>query len=235
MTVCLRIFPFGTGFRDGGTQCHAGKTGGRYFEPLAAGGLCGPLPAVQLVGTDPLSKQLVAYHSATRLNRRLHRLNTEVLPLAPPELEMLARLWERESRLLPLVLYLDAEDLGATEMERSGALSRFLSRSEGLFFVGIREFTPRLGRGPQVIDVAKPTSAEQQSAWAAALGPSAADSPARLAGQFSLNMTSIEISLDWRRPRQRMIRSRWLMPPGTCAEPANARDSTRWPSGWNRK
>jgi hypothetical protein len=160
------------------------------WQQAASGG---PLPAVQLVGTDPLSKQLVAYHTATRLNRRLHRLNAEALPLAPPELEMLARLWERESRLLPLVLYLDAEDLGATEMERSGALSRFLSRSEGLFFVGIREFTPRLGRAQQAIDVAKPTSAEQQSAWAAALGPSAADSPARLAGQFSLNLPSIEI------------------------------------------
>jgi len=106
---------------------------------------------------------------------------------------MLARLWQRESRLLPLALYFDAEELGGTEMERSGPLSRFLSHSDGIFFVGIREFTPRLGRAHQAVDIAKPDAVEQQSAWAAALGPDAAHSPAQLAAQFNLNLPSIEI------------------------------------------
>jgi hypothetical protein len=153
----------------------------------------GPLPAVQLVGPDPLSKQLVAFHVATQLNRRLYRLNTELLPAAPLELEMLARLWQRECRLLPLALYSDAEELGGPEMERSGPLSRFLSRSDGIFFIGVREFNPRLGRAQQAVDVTKPAATEQQATWAAALGPEAGAAPARLAAQFNLNLPSIEI------------------------------------------
>jgi hypothetical protein len=153
----------------------------------------GPLPIVQLVGSDPLSKQLVAYHVATQLNRGLYRLNAEALPSTPSDLEMLARLWQRESRLLPLALYSDAEELSGLEIERSGPLSRFLSRSDGLFFVGVREFTPRLGRAHQAVDVAKPSPSEQQSAWSAALGTGAGDAPAQLAAQFNLNLPSIEI------------------------------------------
>jgi len=153
----------------------------------------GPLPAVQLVGADPVSKQLVAYHVALQLNRRLYRLNAELLPAAAGELELLARLWQRESRLLPLALYFDAEELSGSEAERSGPVSRFLSRSDGIFFIGVREFNPRLGRARQAVDVAKPAVAEQQAAWAAALGPGAAEAPARLAAQFNLNLPSIEI------------------------------------------
>ena len=152
-----------------------------------------PLPIVQLVGADPLSKQLVAYHVAAELGRRLYRLNAETLPATPGELELLARLWQRESRLLPLALYFDAEEAGPAEMERSGPLSRFLSRSDGIFFVGIREFTSRIGRAHQAVDVAKPNVAEQQAAWTEGLGADANDAPAQLAAQFNLNLPSIEI------------------------------------------
>ena len=162
----------------------------RGWQQAAA---AGPLPAVQLIGPDPLSKQLIAYHVASQLNRRLHRLNAELLPSAAGELELLARLWQRESRLLPLALYFDAEELSGPDAERSGPVSRFLSRSDGIFFIGVREFNPRLGRAQQAIDVAKPAVAEQQAAWATALGSAAADAPARLAGQFNLNLPSIEI------------------------------------------
>jgi hypothetical protein len=162
----------------------------RGWQEAAANG---PLPVVQLVGSDPLSKQLIAWHVATQLNRRLYRLNAEALPPAPLDLELLARLWQRESRLLPLALYSDAEELSGSEIERSGPLSRFLARSDGLFFVGVREFTPRLGRAHQAVDVAKPSPSEQQTAWAAALGTAAGDSPAQLAAQFNLNLPSIEI------------------------------------------
>ncbi len=153
----------------------------------------GPLPAVQLVGADALSKQLVAFHVASRLNRRLCRLNPELLPPVPADLEMLARLWQRESRLLPLALYFDAEDLGGAELERWGTLGRFLTRSEGVFFIGVREFNPRLRQASQAVDVSKPTATEQQAAWTAGLGAGADDAPARLAGQFNLNLPSIEV------------------------------------------
>ena len=150
-----------------------------------------PLPVAQLLGPDPISKQLVAQDAAAKLNRRLYRMPVSLLPSAPADLETLARLWQRESRLLPLALYLDAEEIDGTAAERSGALGRFLARSDGVFFLGLREVMPGLGRTYVASDVAKPTAAEQQSAWAAALGESAPDSPPELAAQFNLNFPSI--------------------------------------------
>src|ERR1051325_4611168 len=55
----------------------------------------GPLPVAQLLGADPVSKQLVAGAAAARLRRYLYRLPVELLPAAPGELESLGRLWQR--------------------------------------------------------------------------------------------------------------------------------------------
>jgi hypothetical protein len=152
-----------------------------------------PLPPVQLLGADATSKQLVAQHAAVQLGRRLYRLPVELLPSASADLETLARLWQRESLLLPLALYLDAQEPDGTTAERLGSLGRFLARSNGVFFLGTRELVPRLaGRSPIALDVAKPTSAEQQIAWSEALGPSVKESPALLAAQFNLNFPGIQ-------------------------------------------
>ena len=152
-----------------------------------------PLPPVQLLGADAISKQLVAQHTAVQLGRRLYRLPVELLPTASADLEPLARLWQRESLLLPLALYLDAQELDGTTPERLGSLGRFLARTNGVFFLGTRELMPHLaGRNPIALDVAKPTSAEQRAAWSEALGADANESPALLAAQFNLNFPSIQ-------------------------------------------
>ena len=91
------------------------------------------LPVVQLIGADLLSKQLVAYHAAAELNHRLYRLPVELLPANPVDLDTLARLWHRESCLLPLALYLTAEELNGEAAGPAGPLSRFLSRSAKFF------------------------------------------------------------------------------------------------------
>jgi hypothetical protein len=151
----------------------------------------GPLPVMQLLGSDPVSKQLVASHAAAQLDRFLYRLPVELFPSAPADLETLARLWQRESLLLPLALYLDAEELDATNADRFRALSRFLAHGNGMFFLAVRESVPRLARDQVALDIAKPTTTEQQSAWSGALGASAPDSPSELAAQFNLNLPNI--------------------------------------------
>jgi hypothetical protein len=151
----------------------------------------GWLAATQLVGADSLGKQLVAYHAAAELNRQLYRLPVELLPANPLELDTLARLWQRESRLLPLALYLTAEELNGEAAGPAGPLNRFLSRTDGVFFVGVREILPHVGRAHVAFDVAKPTAAEQKTAWRAALGDNGQDHAALLAGQFNLNLPTI--------------------------------------------
>ncbi len=152
------------------------------------------LPVVHLLGPDASSKQLVAASAAAALNLRLYSLPLDLLPTTPADLEVLVRLWQRESILLPIALYLDAfeADLGASGEGRAGLLQRFLTRLDGVLFLDTRERQPGLNREILALDIARPTSAEQRAAWAAALGQQAGACPARLAGQFSLDVAEIE-------------------------------------------
>lgn len=154
-------------------------------------------PVAQLVGTDPGSKLAVASQVCTTLNRRLYRLGAEALPAQVGEVETLARLWQRESFLLPVALYADAENVDGSPTDASIAMQRFLSREVGLVFVGVRDTPLRLACSNFVLDVAKPTGTEQRQAWLAALGSASGeeDSDAiaqALSGQFSLNLQEIQ-------------------------------------------
>jgi hypothetical protein len=155
------------------------------------------LPVVQLLGTDALSKRLIAWHAAGALQLNLYRLPAKMLSVHTGELETLARLWQRQSLLLPISLYLDAhESEGAQPAEGQEALvsrlNRFLMRSDGIFFLDTRDVWPDLDRASLTLDIRKPTPAEQQAAWAAALEDEAVDNPARLAGQFNLSLAEIQ-------------------------------------------
>ena len=154
---------------------------------------------VQLVGPDPVSKQLVARQAASELGLHLYRLPAELLPQHAGELETLVRLWQRESILLPICLFLDAHDAEGTVPSDGGSsqtstpIHRFLARDPGLVFLGSREVQPGLGLGRNgiTLDVGRPTPAEQQAAWRKALGEEAGDRPELLAGQFNLNLSAI--------------------------------------------
>jgi hypothetical protein len=151
------------------------------------------MPVIQLVGPDVLSKHLVAAHVANNLRLHLYRMPIELLPSQANDLETLARLWQRESILFSAALYLEAQEMdGATANEGQAlALNRFLDRSEGFFFLGVREVWPRLTRQNRIQDIAQPTIVEQEAAWTEALQGSAPGSPAQLSSQFNLNVTTI--------------------------------------------
>ncbi|MHB1057964.1 MAG: ATP-binding protein [Rhodanobacter sp.] len=149
------------------------------------------LPLVQLLGSDGVSKQAIAQAVAAAFGAQAYRLSAELLPSAIGEQETLSRLWQRESRLLPLALYLDA-----AEVERGDATAqlvrRFLARTGDLTFVDVRE--PWAGAATQVIsvDVAKPSAVEQRSLWRHLLGDAAGAHPQQLAGHFDFNLGKIE-------------------------------------------
>jgi len=73
----------------------------------------GGLPVIQLVGSDAASKQLIAQHAIAALGLRLYSVPVELMPAQAGDLEMLARLAERETALWPLAIYLDASDTTA--------------------------------------------------------------------------------------------------------------------------
>lgn len=148
-------------------------------------------PVVQLVGSDSLSKQLVAQKLAVFLNTNLYRLPIEFLPSQASELETLARLWHRESLLLPIALYLDAHEREGISLEGSMlVLHRFLARSGGLIFVSSREMQLGVAQSEHTVDIHKPTSREQYQSWEDALGIPG-HLPAWLSSQFNLNSVAI--------------------------------------------
>ncbi|MBW4670803.1 MAG: ATP-binding protein [Cyanomargarita calcarea GSE-NOS-MK-12-04C] len=152
------------------------------------------LPIIQLLGSDCLSKQLIAQKVCASLNLHLYRLPVELLPNQATELETLARLWQRESILLPIALYLDTQEIESASSTQGLAspLNRFLTRSNGLFFLDTRETRSLLGRTSITLDIAKPTPSEQQTAWIQGLGIEANGNLQLLAGQFNLNLVTIE-------------------------------------------
>ncbi|MEG9436336.1 ATP-binding protein [Edaphobacter sp. HDX4] len=150
----------------------------------------GRIPVVQLLGSDTDAKQALAIGAAQALGRRVYRISEEVLPNHNTDLDLLIRLWERESTLLPLALYVDAQDSDGPNAAQS-SLRRFLTRVDGIMFLACRDQLPGLGRASLSIDVARATPEEQQIAWTQGLNGDSGDNPALLAGQFNLNFTAI--------------------------------------------
>ncbi|HKP73491.1 MAG TPA: ATP-binding protein [Pyrinomonadaceae bacterium] len=172
----------------------------RFTPPSAA------LPLVELSGADAASKRLVAHAAASAFNRQLFSVGAEALTAQAAELDSLARLWQRETMLLPLALYLDAHDAAPPDRFLSG-----VARSNGLVLLGVRDPLPNVGETAFTVDVSKPTTAEQEGAWRDALAdllpahddevdsppgspPVAAEADGyagRLASQFSFNLPDI--------------------------------------------
>jgi hypothetical protein len=152
------------------------------------------LPVVELLGPYEPSKRLIAVHTAASMRLHLYRLPAAFLPLQNADLETLGRLWERENTLLPLALYLDAQEITHTAEGQSPAVSRFLSRCDGAIFLATRERWPHLERSGLALDVAKPAPDEQRDTWAAALGAVCEKMPDltdQLSAQFNLDLVTI--------------------------------------------
>ncbi|WP_426688226.1 ATP-binding protein [Rhodanobacter ginsengiterrae] len=149
------------------------------------------LPVVQLLGSDSTSKQAIAQTIAADFGAQAYRLSAELLPSATAEQETLLRLWQRESQLLPLALYLDAAEVDHGDAAAI-LVKRFLARAGGLSFVDAREPWASATTHALSVDVAKPTAVEQRTLWQRLLGDAAGAQPQHLAGHFDFNLGRIE-------------------------------------------
>jgi len=169
-------------------------------DELHRAAAAGRLPAVQLTGPHTVSKRLIAGQVAARLSIQLHSLAAETLSANPAELETFARLWQRETLLLPLALYVDASETDLAGPQ-AAALKRLLTRSRGIYFLDVREVMAGLSESIPAFEIAQPTAAEQNELWAGALGSLASEAlasealegetPAALAAQFNLDPATI--------------------------------------------
>ncbi len=149
------------------------------------------LPVVQLLGRDPRGKQQVAARVAAGFRRLLYRLPAELLPAHGVELEAFIRLLQRETRLLPIALYVDAREVDKGSEGRAASLSRFLLGYEGLVFLDSAEPLPGADLQTISVNIQKPTAKERYAAWAGDLGEPFTDLAQHLAIQFNLDLNSI--------------------------------------------
>jgi hypothetical protein len=150
------------------------------------------LPVVQLLGRDSTGKQQIASQVASGFRRVLYRLPAELLPAHSVELETFVRLLQREKRLLPLALYVDAHELDKTSEGRAATLSRFLADYEGLVFLDCAEPLQSIEWQTLSVNVHKPTVKERYAAWVNDLGEPFADLARQLAIQFNLDLAAIK-------------------------------------------
>ncbi|MFD2468076.1 ATP-binding protein [Amycolatopsis silviterrae] len=136
--------------------------------------LAGP---VQLTGADEAAKRQVTAYAAEISGLAAYRLQASALPAQPAELGQLARIWQRESALLPLALYLEGDGTDA---------GRFLDRIGGPAVLAVREGGP----GLRSFEVSPPTPAERALAWGEVLGTDQAAIDA-LSAQFALDLPGI--------------------------------------------
>jgi hypothetical protein len=152
----------------------------RLVEALAA---APPREALHLVGPDAPSRRQVAAALVAHSGGQLLCLPAERVPAAPGEVEALARLIEREARLLPLVLFLE---FPAEPPPAAADLARRLGDSTaGLLIVSAPAPLAGVAERAPAMPVARPTTAEQAALWAQALGDEAAAES--LAAQFDLD------------------------------------------------
>ena len=160
----------------------------RIVSGLGQCNQAGPTPVVELSGHDGASMRLVASSAAAALGLNLQVLHVSMLPAGNGDQETFARLWQRESLLMPLALYV--ETAGATEVERS-RLARFLRRSNGVVFIEGSSGDIGNARGRITLPIGKPVPAEQAQLWASALPDGQAELAQLLSEQFSFNAEEI--------------------------------------------
>ncbi|HWQ68352.1 MAG TPA: ATP-binding protein [Patescibacteria group bacterium] len=154
----------------------------------------GRTPVIELLGREADSKRAVARKVASTLGLNLYRLSVGLLPAQGPDLETFTRLWQRESLLMPIALYVDMGESGATAPQdtQAAAIVRFLGRAQGVFFLDVEEPQRISDRPMYSVEIQKPTPDEQRAAWLLGLGEGADDLSGRLAAQFNLSQREIE-------------------------------------------
>jgi hypothetical protein len=149
-------------------------------------------PLIQLCGPDADASRGVAATACARSGLLLHSLPADAVPAALAEQETLRRLWERESLLSGSALLLDAtSDADRAQVASAG---RFLDRVGGPVLLAVEEPLRTLQRPALVLDVQRPTAAEQRAIWAEAFGPLAAPADGQVevvVAQFDLSATAI--------------------------------------------
>ena len=143
---------------------------------------------IELLGHDTASKRSIAGRVVSALGLNLHTMSLKTMPSQVGDFEAFIRLWQRESLLMPLALYIEVDS--TVDFDKA-LLKRFLERSDTLTFLDLEDARTELSNNRLSVEINKPTPEEQQQIWMKALPGHVNDQPQRLAEQFSFSPDEI--------------------------------------------
>lgn len=127
---------------------------------------------VQLCGDDGLTKRQITAAVSEAMNCRVYRLGAASLPISPQELDMVLRLWTRETVLTQSILLIEHDGTDALEASRDQALSTFLEGLSVPLILSVQE-RRKTGQGLSLILEVNPLShQERRQLWVEVLGQS---------------------------------------------------------------
>ncbi len=144
---------------------------------------------IELPGHDSASKRFLAGRAASLLGLNLYTIDIKTIPGQTGDFETFTRLWQRESFLMPLALYIEINGIGDAE---KSTLKRFLDRTGGIVFLDLDDAKIEIQSNRVSVEINKPTPEEQQQLWAERLEGETGDLPQRLAEQFSFSYGEIK-------------------------------------------
>jgi SpoVK/Ycf46/Vps4 family AAA+-type ATPase len=150
------------------------------------------LPVIELLGTDSASKRFIADKVASAFGLTVYTIDLNTIPAHIGDFETFIRLWERESQLLPLALYINTNE---TEANDNNTLKRFIDRSSGITFVDCEQSNSVSSRSIISFEITKPAPEEQAQLWSSLLTETAANPaslPKQLTEQFSFSQQEIK-------------------------------------------
>lgn len=152
------------------------------------------LPVIQLNGGDTADQLAIAAATCVQLGLNLYTLSAYAIAANSKDAGDLVRLWNREAMLHHGALFLDSNELDATDRSRVQSIIRFIEHVQGLVFVSSGPWSPKVRCPKVVFDVHKPTTNEQMMLWKNILGKEANTLNGQLealVSQFNLSAKTI--------------------------------------------
>ena len=154
------VDPLGVDHTDGPLPASQQQVADEIVKWLRSSISIAHTPVIQLPGSDSTSKKLIAQKVANVVGINLHSINIPTLPIQLVDVESLTRLWQRESLLMPLGLYIDSRETSEADQNR---LNRFLEQIGGIVFLDEEDLKTDISRNNISFDINKPTPKEQDS------------------------------------------------------------------------
>lgn len=150
----------------------------------------GPQAAVaQLCGDDAAASRAVAAQASTTAGMPMFLLHAADLPASLADIDLFARLWEREAAFSACTLLIDTHD-GEKEALHAAALST--ERLRCVVALSTRRLLPLRRRMTIRIDVERPSTTEHAEQWVEAVG----DARGHLDGQVDEVIAQFRLSAD---------------------------------------